>query len=140
MLRLLVGGLAATTLAALGGLHAFWAARAAAPSLRFVVPEVDGAPAFRPTRAQTVAVAAALFTGAALVTGALTLPGGASLLLARVGCGGMALVLTARTVGDFRLVGVFKRTRGTAFAFWDDRAFTPLCAALALASFAVALG
>jgi len=45
-----------------------------------------------------------------------------------------ALVLdkkTARGVGDFRLVGLSKRVRGTRFARYDSFVYTPLCLALA---------
>jgi hypothetical protein len=48
-----------------------------------------------------------------------------------VGVLGVAVVLAARGVGDFRLVGLFKRVRGTRFARLDSRIYTPLCFALA---------
>jgi len=138
--RLALGLAASATLTGLAALHVFWAARGGS-SLGAAVPEVDGAPAFRPTRAQTVAVAVALGTGAALVLTALGATAVVPALVARAGCGAMALVLAARTVGDFRLVGAFKRReRATPFAFWDDRLYTPLCAALCAASLVVALG
>jgi catechol 2,3-dioxygenase-like lactoylglutathione lyase family enzyme len=47
-------------------------------------------------------------------------------------------VFLLRAVGDFRLVGFFKRVRGTPFARWDTRLFSPLCVALGLASLWVA--
>jgi hypothetical protein len=134
-----LGACAAAALAGLGALHGYWAARGG-PVSAAVVPEIDGAPAFQPTRGQTVAVAAALGAGAALMLAAIGLPLGLPVGLARVGCGVMGLVFAARTVGDFRLVGLFKRDRGSRFAFWDDRAFTPICALLSLASLVVALG
>ena len=138
-MRALVGVCAAAALAGLGLLHGYWAARGE-PASGVVIPEVGGVPAFQPTRAQTLAVAAALGAGAALVVAALAAPVGVVATLARVGSGVMGLVFAARAVGDFRLVGLFKRQRGTRFAFWDDRAFTPLCIALSLASLLVAFG
>jgi hypothetical protein len=48
----------------------------------------------------------------------------------------MAFLL--RAVGEFRLVGLFKRIRGTAFARWDTWLFSPLCLLIALAFFFVA--
>jgi hypothetical protein len=45
-----------------------------------------------------------------------------------------------RAIGDFRLVGVFKRIRGTPFAWWDSRLFVPLCCFIALGTAVVALG
>ena len=44
----------------------------------------------------------------------------------------------ARTVGEFRLVGVFKRVRGTPFATWDTWLFTPLCGLIAAGFFLIA--
>ena len=48
-------------------------------------------------------------------------------------------VFLGRVVGDFRWFGVFKRMRGTAFAWWDTRLFVPLCLLLALGCLVVAL-
>jgi hypothetical protein len=56
----------------------------------------------------------------------------------RAGTFGVGAVLAARAVGDFRLVGLFKRTRGTRFARYDSLLYTPLCLALAAGCFAVA--
>jgi hypothetical protein len=56
----------------------------------------------------------------------------------RVGTFGVGAVLAARAVGDFRLVGLFKRVRGTRFARYDSLVYTPLCLALAAGCFAVA--
>ena len=44
----------------------------------------------------------------------------------------VALVFLARTFGDRRTVGVLKRVRGTRFARWDDRLYTPLSFCLAV--------
>jgi hypothetical protein len=44
-----------------------------------------------------------------------------------------------RTIGDFRLVGVFKRVRGTRFARLDSIAFAPLCLLLAAGVVRVAI-
>ncbi len=139
-MRLILGVAASATLASVAALHLFWAARGSS-SLGAAVPEVNGAPAFRPTRVHSMAVAVALTTGAGLMLSALGAPLGVPVALARVGCGAMALVLAARTVGDLRLVGLFKnRTIRSRFATWDDRLYTPLCAALCVSSLVVALG
>jgi hypothetical protein len=81
----------------------------------------------------TLAVAALLEIAAALVAlqGKLFVIGGLPSTLVRVGALGVAVVLAARGVGDFRLVGLFKRVRGTQFARLDSRVYTPLCFALA---------
>ena len=64
-----------------------------------------------PTKAATLAVAAALGAGSLLVVGALGAPGVVPIVPARGGCAVMALVFAARTVGDFEHVGAFKRRR-----------------------------
>ena len=139
LVTLLLGGCAAALLGGLSALHVYWAVRGGS-SLGAVVPEVNGAPAFRPTKAATLAVAAALGAGSLLVVGALGGPGLVPVVLARGGCAVMALVFAARTVGDFKHVGAFKRRRGTRFAYWDDRIYTPISAGLAIATAVVAIG
>ena len=76
----------------------------------------------------TLGVAAALFVAALLVLARVGLVAGAlgtslfvwpTLLL--------GVVFIARAVGEFNLVGFFKRVRGTTFARWDTRVFSPLC-------------
>lgn len=139
-MRLALGVAAFTALTSIAALHLFWAVRNR-PGGGAVVPEVNGAPAFRPTRAHSVAVAGALSVGAVLVAIALGGPGGVLVLVARLGCVAMASVFAARTVGDFRRVGAFKRrAHASRFEYWDDRLYTPLCAALSVASFVVAVG
>jgi uncharacterized protein DUF3995 len=54
-------------------------------------------------------------------------------LLARWGTWTVAAVSLARAIGDLRLFGFAKRVRGTRFACWDTRLYSPLSAALGLA-------
>jgi hypothetical protein len=122
-----------TVLLALAGMHVLWAFgwRFGATS---VVPEIEGRPAFAPGPLACLAVAALLSTAAAL--GALAsgwfhiawLPP----WIPRVGSGGVSLVFTLRAIGDFRLVGLFKRVRGTRFARMDSWMYVPLCMFLAI--------
>lgn len=44
----------------------------------------------------------------------------------------LALVLLARAIGDFRLLGLFKRPGPSAFARLDTLYYSPFCALLAL--------
>jgi hypothetical protein len=44
----------------------------------------------------------------------------------------LALVLLLRAVGDFRLVGFFKRIRGSRFARLDTALYSPFCVLLAI--------
>lgn len=100
--------------------------------LASALPEVSGRPALAPSRAATLTVAAALSAAGLLVlahAGALpsALPRTWTRILLNVGAGVFAL----RAVGDFRLVGFFKRVRGTRFATADTFLHSPLCVAVA---------
>lgn len=90
------------------------------------VPSVEGRPAFRPGALLTLTVAVAFATGA--VVAAQASAGGTWRWLAIAG----ALVCGARTIGDTKLFGLFKRVRGTPFSTWDDLLFTPLSFVLAI--------
>jgi hypothetical protein len=129
----------ATVFVALAVLHAYWAFGGRI-TLLAVVPEVRGRPAFTPSAPATFAVAVALFACAALIAataGILPVPLSPSVLswLSFT----LALVLLLRAVGDFRLVGFFKRVRGTTFAHLDTVIYSPLCLALSLGVFIVTL-
>ncbi|TMQ10109.1 MAG: DUF3995 domain-containing protein [Deltaproteobacteria bacterium] len=137
MMVAVVAWIVAGTLASIGGLHVYWALSGTAGIVRAgasaVLPEVDGRPAFTPAPALTLTVATLLEIAAALVAlqGKLFAIGGLPPALIRVGALGVAVVLAARGVGDFRLVGLFKRVRGTRFARLDTCIYAPLCLALA---------
>ena len=134
-----VAFIAATTLALIALVHVYWAlggriAKSAA------LPEVDGRPTFTPRGPMTLLVAAALLLAALLVAvtgGVLEVP------LPRSGrralTFGLALVFVARAIGDFRLVGFFKRVKGSRFARLDSRFYAPLCLLLGLAAAWVAV-
>ncbi len=124
---------------ALSAIHVYWAlgggmGKAAA------VPELNSRPAFVPSARSTLAVAVGLASCAVLVAAS------AGLVLSRSPAAWvtwlsfvLALVLIARAVGDFRLVGFFKRVRGTRFARLDSAVYAPLCLVLGFAVFYVAL-
>jgi len=124
---------------ALSAIHVYWAlgggmGKAAA------VPELNSRPAFVPSARSTLAVAVGLASCAVLVAASAGLvvsssPAAWVTWLSFV----LALVLVARAVGDFRLVGFFKRVRGTRFARLDSAVYAPLCLVLGLAVFYVAL-
>ena len=124
---------------ALSAIHVYWAlgggmGQAAA------VPELNSRPAFVPSARSTLAVAVGLASCAVLVAASAGLvvsssPAAWVTWLSFV----LALVLIARAVGDFRLVGFFKRVRGTRFARLDSAVYAPLCLVLGLAVFYVAL-
>lgn len=86
-----------------------------------------------------MAVAGALFAAACLVAasrGWVSSP--ASTPMLNVAMLVLALVFLGRAIGDFRLLGFFKRVHGTAFARLDTLVFSPLCLLLAIAIFTLA--
>jgi hypothetical protein len=121
----------ASVLAFLAGLHIYWAL-GGRWGWGVAIPQVDGRPAFTPSRAATVLVAFGLTVAVAVPlvrAGWFPLP--VSPWLSQSAAALLSLVFLLRAVGDFRLVGFFKRVRGTAFAVWDTRLFSPLCLLLA---------
>ncbi len=126
-------------LGALALLHVYWGVGGMS-GLSVAVPEVDGRPVFTPSRLSCFAVAAALLLAAFLVLsrgGAVASP--LPPAWTEVGAAGVGAVFVLRAIGDFHLVGFFKRVRGTAFARWDTRLFSPLSLAIGVASLWVAL-
>jgi hypothetical protein len=97
------------------------------------IPEIDGKPAFQPSATATLVVGIGLGLCAlliAVVAGVLTLPLPYSVLswLTRA----LAFLLLLRAIGDFRLVGFFKRIRDSRFARLDTVLYSPLCLVLAI--------
>ncbi|MDP3660843.1 DUF3995 domain-containing protein [Phenylobacterium sp.] len=127
-----LGVLLASVFAVLSLTHVYWAmggqhGKAAA------VPQVDGVATFRPSRAGTLLVAVALM-GAAALLGALAgvLPTPVPHWILAFAAIGLALVLLARAIGDFKLVGFFKRPNGSRFARLDTLFYSPLCLVLGI--------
>ena len=113
--------------------HFYWAA-GGGKGMNAAIPETNGVPAFRPSKAATAAVGLVLAVTAAIVlmrAGALPSPVPAWLLQAAVI--GASAVLILRAIGDFRLVGFFKRNRDSRFARMDALLYSPLCLALGTA-------
>lgn len=112
----------------LAGLHLYWALGGRF-GMAVVLPEVNGAPLFRPGAAATAAVAVVL-AGFALIALVLGYSGGSSPVLTTYAVfigfvvGG---VLVLRAVGEFRYVGFFKRVKGTRFAAYDSWLYSPFC-------------
>jgi hypothetical protein len=130
--------LLASTLLVLAGLHLYWAAGGSRGKL-VAIPEVNGQPVFTPSRFSAFAVALALIGAAcvAILRGFFLLssyPGSPAHWATIV----IGIVFSLRAIGEFRLVGFFKRIRGTAFATWDTWLFSPLCLLISFAFFFVA--
>ncbi len=112
---------------ALAALHVYWALGGGAGSAP-VIPTQGGKPVFEPGAGSTLLVALLL-----LVAGALCLWRAGLLApelpawIPEAGTVSLAVLFGLRAIGEFRLVGFFKRVRDTPFAWWDTRIFSPLC-------------
>jgi hypothetical protein len=135
----LIGISTAALLFALGLLHVHWAA-IGSWGTDVTIRQQDGKPLFQPPPAGTLLVATLLFSAGLVVSGRVGLWGTA---LPRwpfvAGTWTVVAVFFGRVVGDFRWFGLFKRLRGTAFAWWDTRLFVPLCLLLAVGCLVAAL-
>lgn len=137
-----VGACVAAVFLLLAALHANWALGSTLGS-GAAVPErpvqVGGegtvvlVKAFTPSRGATIAVACALAAVALLVALRIGILGIAlPYWPLRAAIGVVALIMLARAVGDFELVGFFKTVRASRFARMDTLLYSPLCVALGL--------
>jgi hypothetical protein len=136
-----LGGGVSATFVALALWHFYMAVGGLSSGAGGAVPSVAGKPVFVPSTGSTAAVGTVLLMFAALVAataGLIPQP-----LPTRWLAGlsyALAAGLLARTVGDFKYVGLFKRVRGTPFARLDTLLYSPLCLVLSLGVASVALG
>lgn len=113
---------------ALSGIHAYWVF-GGKWGLAAAIPTKDGKPLFEAGPGGTLAVAVALFVAGVIVLGRIGVP-----ILAIVptrvydwGVWGIAVLFFLRAIGEFKYAGFFKKVKGTTFAYWDTRLFSPLC-------------
>lgn len=130
-MTVLAGSLLALILLGLSGLHWYWVL-VGAGDLDGFVPEVDGKPVFEPGRLATSAVGLLLLLAAGICASEAELGGLPRLPLSRVGVWALLVVFLLRSVGEFRLIGFFKRARGTRFARLDTWVYSPLCLVVAV--------
>jgi hypothetical protein len=118
-------------------LHLYWAAGGRV-GRDVAIPSVGGVRAFSPSPFGTVLVAAAFLVAIFVILGQIGLLGKAvPRWIFRWATLGVAIIFFLRAVGEFRLVGFFKRASDTAFAYWDTRLFSPLCLVIAFTAFAL---
>ena len=131
-LSLLIAWLLIAVFAGLSLIHVYWLFGGRVGQLA-AIPERDGKPLFEPSAVATLVVAIGLALCAVVIAGTagvLALPLSQTVLawLTRA----LAVVFLLRAIGDFRLVGFFKRIRDTRFARLDTAVYSPLCLALAI--------
>jgi hypothetical protein len=133
------GLLLAFIFAVLALLHIYWAAggRFAA---EVTVPEVNGRPTFLPSVAATLLVAAALLMAMLVILGQLGVWGGwLPKWIFTLGTWVIGLLFFIRAIGDFKLIGFFKRVHDSGFAWWDTRLYSPLCLLISLLAIVVVM-
>ena len=134
-MRIASGVLLAAVLAVLSLFHIYWAIGGRMGS-GATVPVVGGRQTFHPSPLGTMLVAAALLLAMFTILGQTGLLGRAiPKWIFRWGTGGIASIFFLRAVGEFRLVGFFKRASDTRFAYWDTWLFSPLCLLIAVMAF-----
>jgi hypothetical protein len=118
-------------------IHIYWAFGGKLGKAQ-AVPNVDGSEAFRPSTFSTLAVAFGLLIAMLVSLGSVGMFGDfippltyAWLMLA------IALLFLLRAIGDFGLVGFFKKPSDSPFAYWDTRLYSPLCVLVTLLAFAI---
>lgn len=131
-----VGIATATLLAALAVVHVYWAFGGSWLAADAVPSTDDSTPTFTPGRALTLVVAGAL-VGFATLVGAAVAGVGPAATIWLIWAG--VAVFAIRAIGDTKFAGFTKSVRGTRFAEFDDRFFTPLVVFLAFGSAAAAL-
>ena len=133
----IVGILLAAVFALLSLLHLYWAVGGRFGSA-VAIPSVGGKPSFRPSPFATVLVAVAFIAAVLVVIGQLGWLGNrVPRWMFRWATLGIALIFFLRAVGEFKLIGFFKRASDTPFAYWDTHLFSPLCLLIAVAAFAL---
>lgn len=112
----------------LSGIHLYWMAGGEVGA-KAVIPSNGSEPLFRPGKAGTGMVAAALALAGWFV---LELGGAVERYVFPewlFSFGGWVLggIFLLRAIGELKWVGFFKKHKGTLFAAWDTMLFSPLC-------------
>lgn len=142
MIRIL-GILLAVIFAVISLFHLYWAAGGTF-GMSVVVPTVavpsrGSVRAFKPPVVGTILVAGAFLLAVAVILGRLRFLGDiVPHRIYRWGTWAIALIFFLRAIGEFRLVGFFKRVSDTPFAYWDTWLFSPLCLIIAVMAFILA--
>ncbi|MDF1818249.1 MAG: DUF3995 domain-containing protein [Immundisolibacteraceae bacterium] len=119
----------------LGCWHLYWAMGGAVMRTA-TIPTLNGKPTIDPPPWLVTLVGLLLLSMAGLVAataGLVSVPISAGALAGL--CYGLAMVFLIRAIGDFNLVGFFKRIRDSRFSRWDTFAYSPLCLALSVGLF-----
>jgi Protein of unknown function (DUF3995) len=133
----LLGVFLATIFLLLGLIHVYWAFGGKGAS-ESVLPSVDGKLALNPSPFLTILVALALFTAMFVILGQSGFLG--TFIPSQFFYWGtvvISVMFLLRAIGEFRLVGFFKKINDTNFAYWDTYLFSPLCLLIAIMAFLI---
>jgi hypothetical protein len=115
----------------LGLIHLYWGLGGRI-AVAAAIPEINGKPAFTPSRTATFLVAVGLFGAGYVISVAGHIVASPIGPFSRLMAFALSALFLARAVGDFRLVGFFKRVRTSRFAKMDTVFYSPLCLSLSL--------
>jgi len=136
----LISILLASVLLVLSLIHVYWAFGGKA-GLRVAVPHIDNQAAFKPGSAITFVVAIILLGLASLMLllshFQYALPERIA-VLAKYSGYAVSIVFFLRSVGDFKLVGFFKKVKQSRFATLDTYLYNPLCFSFGVVFFILA--
>lgn len=128
-----VSGLFGVVLSTLSAVHIYWALGGQL-GLDKAVPTIDGKPAFQPGALLTLVVAGVLL-GCAYVSLSLGFSHQFAMPyahLAPYAGWALAVMFAVRAIGDFKLVGFFKKIKGSVFSTLDSTLYSPLCLVLSV--------
>lgn len=127
----------------ISALHFYWAIGSflgkKIKSSTAVVPEINGKQAFTPSTFATFVVAFGLLFFAKISSFGLVQGFGFKYFSTIIPNGNLAIsiIFLVRAIGDFRLVGFFKKINGTKFAVNDTKYYSPLCLLISILAFVI---
>ncbi|MES2796292.1 MAG: DUF3995 domain-containing protein [Bacteroidota bacterium] len=127
----------------ISGLHFYWAFGSMfgkkIKGATSVLPEVNGKSAFIPSTFSTFVVAFGLLLFAEVSSFGLVKYFDFQMFSPIIPFGNLAIsiIFMMRAMGDFRLVGFFKKIKSTQFAENDSKFYSPLCVLISVLAFVI---
>jgi hypothetical protein len=115
----------------ISGIHFYWALGGKL-GIKAVIPEIEGKSAFSPPLLATIVVALSMLIGAWLSWKPTPTHYTAILVYGNLVIG---IIFLLRAIGDFRYVGFTKKVKGSLFAQYDTKYYSPLCLVVASIAF-----
>ncbi|PJZ53308.1 DUF3995 domain-containing protein [Leptospira adleri] len=123
----------------LSGIHFYWLSSGQTVGNK-VIPTVNGKSAFQPGKFATATVGILLLVSSLAPIGStIENPFGISKSTFQYGSYFLSAIFFLRAMGEFRLVGFFKSVKGTSFAEYDTKYYSPLCLFLSVLLFLSAI-